>query len=678
MTNSEGEISSQANLNIHVAPIISSLPSKIDGIQGKQVIISCQISGHPKPEITFLKDKKDVTKFEDKSRFQIEHNDQTGEVRLIISDVKEEDHGKYTIRAKNLAQTVEEQTTLNVLASLSFIDQLQDTDIVSGQNLTLTCRCQGIPKPTIKWYQNDNEIKSTTKQKIESKSDGTQTLTINRVDLTDGGEFKILAINEQGTITSTCHVDVIMKPKIDGKVQDIQVIIGEPAQLNIKVSGLPKPTIQWLKNGQPFDIDNQRIKIIEKDDLYSLIFDHTQIDDKASYTLKAINKAGEIESPKINLNITSIQPKIKLDLQPNLNVKKDEPIILTIQVDGKPKPEIKWFKGNDEILINQSGIQFIEEIDNTYKLIIEKSTEKDQGEYSALIQNSGGQIKSKKTNVTVTSKSIYLRNFLNLSLILESPEFVTKPVDTTVQQGDTATIECQIDALPLPKITLLRDGKVLTPKDGIEQTFDVATHRLIITAKNTRVDQSGTLTCKLENPIGSNEASFKLNVNSGPTISKGLIDQECQLDKEFRLTIISSASPQPTIKWFKDNIELKNIGTKINDDTYELIIPNIKLEDEGIYKVIVSNELGDKESQCKLTVIQPTELKCAFPEQQTIQIGQPIHLECHVTGRPQPDVTWTKDGKEIKSSDRIVITKTPDGTCSMTIKQAIADDKVNF
>jgi len=404
MTNSEGEITSQANLNVHVAPKIGSLPAKIDTVQGQQVIISCQVSGHPKPDIVFLKDKKDVTTLEDKSRFQIEHNEQTGEVRLIISDVREDDQGKYTIRAKNAAQTVEEQTTLSVSAPLSFIDKLQDTDVISGQNLVLTCRCQGIPKPTIKWYQNDTELKSTTKQKIESKPDGTQILTVNRVDLTDGGEFKIVATNEQGTVTSTCHVDVLMKPKIDGKVQDVQVVIGEPAQLNVKLSGLPKPDVQWLKNGQPFDIDNQRIKLSEKDDVYSLIFESTLVEDKAAYTLKATNKAGDVESPKINLNINTVQPKIKTDLQPTLSVKKDESIILIIQADGKPKPQVKWFKGNDEIPVDQPGVQMIEEGDNTYKLIIEKSTEKDQGEYSALIQNAGGQIKSKKTNVTVTSK----------------------------------------------------------------------------------------------------------------------------------------------------------------------------------------------------------------------------------------------------------------------------------
>ncbi|CAF3575459.1 unnamed protein product [Adineta steineri] len=658
MKNSEGEITSQAKLNVHVAPVIGSLPAKIEAVQGQQIIIPCKVSGHPRPEITFLKDKKDVTTLDDKARFRIEHDEKTDQVRLIISDVKEEDQGKYTVRAKNPANTVEEHTNLIVTAPLAFIEKLEDTDVISGQNLTLSCRCQGIPKPTIKWFQNDIEIKSTTKQKIESKPDGTQTLTVNRVDLTDGGQFKIVATNPQGTVESICNVNVLMKPKIDSKPQDIQVVIGEPAELNVKLSGVPKPNIQWLKNGEPFDIDNKRIKTVEKGDICSLIIDSTQLDDKASYTLKATNKAGETESPKITLNVTAVQPKIRTDLQPTLNVTKGEPINLIIQADGKPKPQIKWFKGNDEIPLNQPGVKIIEEGD-TYKLIIDKATEKDQGEYSAVIQNPGGQVKSKKTNVTVT----------------KSPEFISKPTDTTVKQGETATIACEIDALPLPKITLLRDGKPLTPKDGIEQTFDASTRRLTITAKNARVDQSGPITCKLENPIGSTETSFKLNVTAAPTISKGLTDQECLLGKELRLTIVSAASPQPTVKWFKDNVELKNVGTKVNDDTYELVIPNVKPGDEGNYKVVVSNPLGDKESQCKLTVIEPTELKCEFPEQQIIQVGKPIKLECHVSGRPQPEVTWTKDGKEIKPSDRVEIIKKPDGTCIMSIKEATPEDK---
>lgn len=245
-----------------------------------------------------------------------------------------------------------------------------------------------------------------------------------------------------------------------------------------------------------------------------------------------------------------------------------------------------------------------------------------------------------------------------------------------MKQGDTATIDCQIDALPLPKITLLRDGKPLTPKDGIEQTFDAATRRLVITVKNARVDQTGTLTCKLDNAVGSAEASFKLNVSAAPVISKGLTDQECMIDKELRLTLVTSASPTPTVKWFKDDVELTNLGSKVNDETFELVIPNVKPEDQGVYKAVVSNELGEKDSQCKVTVLEPAELKCDFAEQQTIQVGETIQLQCHVSGRPLPDVIWTKDGKEIKASDRVEIVKNPDGTCTLTIKQATSEDKV--
>ena len=231
--------------------------------------------------------------------------------------------------------------------------------------------------------------------------------------------------------------------------------------------------------------------------------------------------------------------------------------------------------------------------------------------------------------------------------------------------------------MPLPKITLLRDGKPLTPKDGIEQNFDAANHRLILNVKNARVDQSGLITCKVENPVGTAEASFKFDVTAAPVISKGLTDQECSIGKDLRLTITSSASPVPTIAWFRDSTELTSQAIKVNENTYELILTNVKIEDDGLYKVVVSNELGQTESQCKVTVTEPAEVQCQFPEQQTIGVGQEIRLQCQVSGRPVPDVVWTKDGKELKPSDRIEITKTEDGLSTLVVKNITPDDKVS-
>jgi hemicentin len=649
MKNSEGEIISQAKLNVHTAPTIGSLPQKIEGVEGQQVIIPCKVSGHPKPEITFLKDKKDVTTLEDKSRFRIEHDEKTNEVRLIISNVKEEDQGKYTIRAKNAAQTVEEQTNLIVSAPLSFIDKLQDTDVISGQNLVLTCRCQGIPKPVIKWYQNDIEIKSTTKQKIESKPDATQTLTINRVDLTDGGVFKITATNSQGTVTSTCHVDVLTKPKIDSKPQDIPVNIGESAELNVKLSGLPKPNIEWLKNGQPFPIDNKRIKTIEKDDIYSLIIDNTQLDDKASYTLKATNKAGETESPKINLNVTAIKPSLKSDLIKDITAQIGETIPLTIKASGT-KPKVKWYKNGEEIIETVEETYEIVEEEETYTLLIKNAKPKDTAEYQAVITNDVGQVKSKKIKVQVQ----------------KAPELKKKPQPVlTVKEGQQAQFECEFEGNPTPKVSWLRDGKPLTPKEGFDIKTDTNTGKSILTINQATSKHAGPITLRLENSVGTPiEEVVQLNVETPPQLlQKPQPTCEALINQTTIIPFKCSATPKPTIKLFKNDVQVPLNGdhyelvSNSNDITsYEIKIKNVRSDDEGNYRIRIENPLGNTESNVQVTTVDNITIKPSKPNKTDLKQHETLILEYFVEGKPKPDIIFTKDGKEIKPSSKTQIT----------------------
>jgi hemicentin len=649
MKNSEGEIVSQAKLNVHTPPVIGSVPPKIEAVQGQQVIIPCKVSGHPKPEITFLKDKKDVTTLEDKARFRIEENDKTGEVRLIISDVKEEDQGKYTIRAKNPAQTVEENTNLIVTAPLAFIDKLKDTDVISGQNLTLTCRCQGIPKPTIKWFQNDNEIKSTTKQKIESKPDGTQTLTINRVDLTDVGDFKIVVTNPQGTITSTCHVDVLTKPKIDSKPQDIQVNIGETAELNVKLSGVPQPNIQWLKNGQPFNIDNKRIKTIEKDDSCSLIIDKAQLDDKASYTLKATNKAGETESPKINLNVTAIKPTITSDLNKDIIAQTGETIPLTIKVSGT-KPKVKWYKNGEEVVQTVEENYEIIEGEETYTLLIKNAKPKNTGEYQAVVTNDVGQAKSKKIKVQVQ----------------KAPELKKKPQPfLTVKEGQPAQFECEFDGNPTPKISWLRDGKPLQSKDGYDIKTDTTTGKSVLTINQATPKHAGPITLRLENSVGTPiEEVVQLQVETSPQfLQKPPTTVEAPLNQTATIPFKCSAIPKPTIKLYKNDVQVPlntdhyELITHPNDVTnYEIKIKNVRPDDEGNYRIRIENPLGNTEANVQVTTIDNISIKPSKPNKTDLKQHETLILEYIVDGKPKPDIIFTKDGKEIKPSPKTQIT----------------------
>ena len=649
MKNSEGEIVSQAKLDVHTVPVIGSVPAKIEALQGQQVVIPVKVSGRPKPEVTFLKDKKDVTTLEDKSRFRIEHDDKTNEVRLIISDVREDDQGKYTIRAKNPAQIVEETTNLVVKAPLAFIDKLQDTDVISGQNLVLTCRCQGIPKPTVKWFQNDNEIKSTTKQKIESKPDGTETLTINRVDLTDSGDFKVVITNPDGTIASTCHVDVLTKPKIDGKPQDVQVTLGEPAELTVKLSGLPKPNVQWLKNGQPFNIDNKRVKVIQKDDSCSLLIENTQLDDKAVYTLKATNKAGEVESPKLTLNVSAIAPKLKSDLVKDIVAQTGERVPLTIKASGT-KPKVTWFKDGEEVVTTvEEGYEIVEE-EETYTLLIKNAKPTNSGEYQAVVTNDVGQVKSKKIKVQVQ----------------KAPELKKKPQALVkVKEGQPAQFDCEFDGNPSPKVTWLRDGKPLTPRDGFDIQTDVITGRSVLKINQTTSKHSGPITLRLENSVGNPiEETVQLEVETAPQLlQKPPATTEAFINQTCIIPFKCASSPKPTIKLFKNEIQVPLNGDHYelvpnpNDSTsFEIRIKNVRPDDDGNYRLLIENPLGKIDSNIQVTTVENVSIKPTKPNKTDLKQHDTLTLEFQVDGKPKPEIAFMKDGKEVKPSPKTQIT----------------------
>jgi hypothetical protein len=49
-----------------------------------------------------------------------------------------------------------------------------------------------------------------------------------------------------------------------------------------------------------------------------------------------------------------------------------------------------------------------------------------------------------------------------------------------------------------------------------------------------------------------------------------------------------------------------------------------------------------------------------------------------VDGEPMPKTEWTKDGKPIKASDRIIIEAKPDGTVSLSIDNAKLQDSGKY
>lgn len=100
-----------------------------------------------------------------------------------------------------------------------------------------------------------------------------------------------------------------------------------------------------------------------------------------------------------------------------------------------------------------------------------------------------------------------------------------------------------------------------------------------------------------------------------------------------------------------------------------MIIRHAKATDEGKYRILAENSLGQVESTGQLTVLEQPIIDQGFGDV-TQPVGSDVSLKCRIIGgRPTPTVTWLKNGKEFKGDDRHIITASADdGTYELLIK----------
>ncbi|CAF3984671.1 unnamed protein product [Rotaria magnacalcarata] len=611
---------------------------------GQTIHLSCQVSGHPQPDVIWTKDGKEIKASD---RVEIIKN-ADGTCSLTIKQATPEDKGVYKVICKNKLQTREAQTQVQITSALRFNASLKDNVAQVGQSVILEIDCEGLPKPTIKWLFNGQEINVSPKYKIESKGNVTK-LTLSKVDLVDSGLYEAIVSNGIDTINTQSKLDVCVKPKVEGKPSDVNVHVNESAKLQCKISGSPSPTIVWLKDGQPIEQSDNITIQSELDGTQILLVKSTQITDKGSYVCQATNIGGTVDV-KLNLNVQQVKPTLKSDLMKDIVALVDEPVALTIKAAGT-KPKVKWYKDGEEIIETiEEEYEIIEE-EETYTLLIKRAQPKDSGEYQAVITNDAGQVKSKKIKVQI-QKAVHLKN---------KPDPIV-----TVKQGEQARFECEFDGNPSPKVSWLRDGKPLTPKDGFEIKTDATTGTSVLIINQTTTKHSGPITLRLENSVGPPiEEIIQLQVETAPQLlQKPPAVTEAHLNQTTSITFKCLSTPKPVIHLFRNDVEIQltdehyEIVTNPTDLTsYEIKIKNVQIEDEGSYRINIENSLGNIESNFQLTTVDNVSIKSSTqPINTDLKQHDTLVLEYTVSGRPKPDVVFMKDGKEIKPSAKTQIT----------------------
>ena len=234
--------------------------------------------------------------------------------KLTIPIAEDKDKGVYTAKYEDL-QTEGNVEVLGkfllfvlncdfILHSIGppqIIKPPKDSILLVGQSVVLTAEIVSNPKAQVSWLFKGQPIKPTmTKHQVDARKDGIYTLTILKGEPADEGQYTVVAENTVDKVQANATVSVCTKPKID-KLVDVAVNIGETARIQCQYSGNPTPTITWFKDGKPIPANDQRFVITQETPTLSVLtISNTTVDDKAVYSVKLTNSAGEVEG-KSNL-----------------------------------------------------------------------------------------------------------------------------------------------------------------------------------------------------------------------------------------------------------------------------------------------------------------------------------------------------------------------------------------
>jgi len=100
-------------------------------------------------------------------------------------------------------------------------------------------------------------------------------------------------------------------------------------------------------------------------------------------------------------------PKIAGKLE-NVTVNEGQEAKFVIKIaGGKPKPKVKWFKEEEEIVTTVETYEVVE-FEDTVTLIIKTAKPENSGNYHAQLINEAGQASTNKAQLTVNSMCLMI------------------------------------------------------------------------------------------------------------------------------------------------------------------------------------------------------------------------------------------------------------------------------
>ncbi|XP_065807862.1 striated muscle preferentially expressed protein kinase [Labrus bergylta] len=374
-----------------------------------------------------------------------------------------------------------------------------DQSVTEGQDVVISARIRGQPKPMVYWLKDRVAVKTAGRFAVREPGDSSSSseMRISSAQRSDAGLYVCKIINEYGSKQAECRVDVKAGAQtalqIIREVEDMAVRAGESAMFECYMSGPPDVDVDWLSNGKLIQPALLNCKMHFDGKRCRLLLNSVHEDDSGTYTCKLSTAKEELTS-SANLRVSPSKEPLftrKLDI---LEVIEGRVARFDCKVSGSPAPRVTWMhfetrvEESDDVCILQEG--------GRHSLVITHVSGDTEGFYTAVAQNIHGksectaELYMQEPRAAIASHLSKLEKMPSIPEepeVLESeverrtmPDFVKPLADAEVIESKEVMLKCKVSGLPYPTIGWYHNGKRIESSEERKMTQHRDVHSLVI------------------------------------------------------------------------------------------------------------------------------------------------------------------------------------------------------
>ncbi|XP_061474573.1 neural cell adhesion molecule L1-like protein isoform X2 [Rhineura floridana] len=569
----------------------------------EEFTIKCEAKGNPHPNFTWKKDGK-LFDLRGDPRILMSNNSGTFVVRNRgnISMFQ----GRYRCNASNeLGTAMSEEIALVVPGIPKFPkEKIDPIEVEHGDAMVLHCNPpKGIPPLHIYWMNidlqhipQDERVSMSLKgdlffanvEENDSRSDYCcfaafprlrtivqkmpMTLTVTRSKHTN---------DSSSPNTAKANLIKERKPKLlipvsSGHSSEVTVMKGSDIFLECIAEGLPTPHLIWRR------VDRGRLDRGVTENFGKILkIEQAAADDAGLYECIAKNALGET---KHQFTVGVEEPPTWV-MKPKSGVYGiGESFVLLCQAIGYPEPTIKWKVNGmppDETEIKSNRAAF-----STREISVTDLELQDSAVYQCEATNKHGTILATA----------------NIDVLNIPPEMLTPDGEEYVAVvGYPSHLYCQFFAVPSPDVSWTKDYSMQHLNPDQNGTLEI---------RVTRKEDAGSYTCLVKNSAGRRAITATLTVRNATRIS--VLPKNPQVLKSHSVLLKCHSECDSHLKhhfkisWRKDGEELLKNDTedgRIIMEMDTLFIPNVELEDQGVYTCVGTTSLDSATDDSRITVL---------------------------------------------------------------------------